>query len=44
VESVCEISNTPASKSVIITIAPARDITAAVEHWRQEAGFAEVDV
>ncbi len=42
VESVCEISNTPASKSVIITIAPARDIAAAVEHWRLEAGFAEV--
>lgn len=44
VKSVCEISNTPASKSVIITIAPARDIAAAVEHWRQEAGFAEVRV
>ncbi len=44
VESVCEISNTPASKSVIITVAPARDIAAAVEHWRHEAGFAEVRV
>jgi molybdopterin-dependent oxidoreductase alpha subunit len=40
-ESVSAISNTPASKSVIISIAPARDITAALRHWRQEAGASE---
>ncbi len=41
VGSVSEISNTPASKSVIITIAPARDITEAISHWRQDTGLSE---
>jgi anaerobic selenocysteine-containing dehydrogenase len=41
VGSVSEISNTPASKSVIITIAPARDITEAISHWRQDTALPE---
>ena len=42
VESVGEISNTPASKSVIISITPARDTAEAVRHWRQAIGTSEV--
>jgi molybdopterin-dependent oxidoreductase alpha subunit len=37
VGSVSEISNTPASKSVIITIAPSRDTAEAMRHWRQDS-------
>ena len=36
VESVSEISNTPASKSVIITIHPSRDTAEAMRQWRQD--------
>ncbi len=36
VESVSEISNTPASKSVIITIRPSRDTAEAMRQWRQD--------
>ena len=36
VESVSEISNTPASKSVIITIHPSRDTAQAMRQWRQD--------
>jgi anaerobic selenocysteine-containing dehydrogenase len=34
--SVSEISNTPASKSVIITINPSRDTAEAIRHWRRD--------
>jgi molybdopterin-dependent oxidoreductase alpha subunit len=35
--SVSEISNTPASKSVVITITPSRDTAEAMRRWRQDA-------
>jgi hypothetical protein len=36
--SVSEISNTPASKSMVITISPSRDTAEAMSEWRQDAG------
>ena len=37
-ESVSEISNTPASKSVIITVSPSPDTTEAMRQWRLDTG------
>ncbi|HEY5705196.1 MAG TPA: FdhF/YdeP family oxidoreductase [Terrimicrobiaceae bacterium] len=38
--SVSELSNTPASKSVIITIHPCQDTAEAMQHWRRDAADA----